>query len=183
PLLSAVESVHAPASIVARRSGQRLQCASIASRSHLVAGVILLGMAVLAMATGCVGTPSRVADVVREAHFQEDVVQGTTFRHRIFRRDYPASPAGAAASGTLHIYIEGDGRPFIARTLVTADPTPRDPLMLHLMALDPGPSVYLGRPCYFGLAHDPNCNSAYWTAKRFAPEVIESIGSVLQSEV
>jgi len=55
--------------------------------------------------------------------------------------------------------------------------------MLHLMALDPAPSVYIGRPCYFGFAHDPNCNSAYWTAKRFAPEVIESIGSVLQSEV
>lgn len=130
------------------------------------------------MISGCVDTPSRVAEIVRDARFQEDIVQGTTFRHRVFRREGRAGP-----SGTLHIYIEGDGRPFIAHTLVTADPTPRDPLMLHLMALDPAPSVYIGRPCYFGLAHDPNCNSVYWTAKRFAPEVIESMGSVLRSEV
>jgi pimeloyl-ACP methyl ester carboxylesterase len=135
-------------------------------------------VAFFGMVTGCVGTPNRVPEVVRAARFQEDIVQGTTFRHRVFRREGRADP-----SRTLHIYIEGDGRPFLAHTLVTADPTPRDPLMLHLMALDPGPSVYIGRPCYFGFAHDPNCNSGYWTAKRFAPEVIESIGSVLKSEV
>lgn len=135
-------------------------------------------VAFFGLVAGCVETPTRVPEVVREAHLQEDIVQGTTFRHRVFRRE-----GGADPSRTLHIYIEGDGRPFLAHTLVTADPTPRDPLMLHLMALDPGPAVYIGRPCYFGFAHDPNCNSAYWTAKRFAPEVIESIGSVLRSEV
>jgi len=128
------------------------------------------------MLAGCVGGPGKVADLAREAHFEEVVVRGTTFRHRLFRRQ---SPGG---SGSLHIYIEGDGRPFIAHTLVTADPTPRDPLMLHLMALDPGPSVYLGRPCYFGLAHDTGCNSAYWTSKRFSPEVVDSLAAVLRSE-
>jgi pimeloyl-ACP methyl ester carboxylesterase len=145
---------------------------------YAIAGPVWLGIAFLGMTTGCVSTPSRVAPLVQEAHFQEEVVQGTTFRHRVFRRQ----PLAESPSGTLHIYIEGDGRPFIARTLVTSDPTPRDPLMLHLMALDPGPSVYLGRPCYFGLAHDPGCNSAYWTSKRFSPEVVDSLAAVLRAE-
>src|SRR5581483_3377132 len=112
PLLCAVESFHAPLAIVARRSGQRSQCASIASRTYAIAALVAL----LGMVSGCVDTPSRVPDIVREGRFQEDIVQGTTFRHRVFRREGRAGP-----SGTLHIYIEGDGRPFIAHTLVSAD--------------------------------------------------------------
>lgn len=83
----------------------------------------------------------------------------------------------------LHVYIEGDGQPFLAPTMVALDPTPHDPLMLRLMALDPAPSVYLGRPCYFGLNHDPGCNPAYWTVRRFAPEVVDSLAAALRSEV
>ncbi len=54
--------------------------------------------------------------------------------------------------------------------------------MLRLMALDPSPSVYLGRPCYFGLSHDRGCNPSYWTVRRFAPEVVDSLAAVLRSE-
>jgi acetyl esterase/lipase len=54
--------------------------------------------------------------------------------------------------------------------------------MLHLMALDPAPSVYLGRPCYFGLAHDHGCAPSFWTLKRFSPEVIDSLAAALRSE-
>jgi hypothetical protein len=90
--------------------------------------------------------------------------------------------ARAGQSGALHVYIEGDGRPFLEPTTVAFDPTPRDPLMLRLMALDPAPSVYLGRPCYFGLDHDRGCNPAYWTVRRFAPEVVDSLAAALRSE-
>jgi pimeloyl-ACP methyl ester carboxylesterase len=101
------------------------------------------------------------------------------FRHRIYRRQ-----AGAGAGGgALHVYIEGDGMPFLEPATVALDPTPRDPLMLRLMALDPAPSVYLGRPCYFGLSHDQGCNPAYWTVRRFAPEVVASLAAALRSEV
>jgi hypothetical protein len=55
--------------------------------------------------------------------------------------------------------------------------------MLRLMALDPAPSVYLGRPCYFGLNRDKNCNPSYWTVRRFAPEVVDSLGEALRSEI
>jgi pimeloyl-ACP methyl ester carboxylesterase len=54
--------------------------------------------------------------------------------------------------------------------------------MLHLMALDPAPSVYIGRPCYFGLAHDRGCDPSYWTLRRFSPQVVESLAAVIRSE-
>jgi pimeloyl-ACP methyl ester carboxylesterase len=90
--------------------------------------------------------------------------------------------ARAGESRMLHVYVEGDGRPFLGPTTVALDPTPRDPLMLRLMALDPAPSVYLGRPCYFGLNRDRGCNPAYWTVRRFAPEVVDSLAAALRSE-
>ncbi len=104
---------------------------------------------------------------------------GVAFRHRVYRNQ----AAIRRASGSLHIYIDGDGRPFITPTTVALDPTPRDPLMLRLMALDPAPSVYLGRPCYLGLSRDRNCNPGYWTLERFSPEVVESLLGALRAEI
>jgi len=137
-------------------------------------------IAVLAGAVGgCVTPVTRVAHLAREAGFQEDLVTGATFRHRIYRRE----GRGAAAPGVLHVYIEGDGRPFLGPTTVAMDPTSRDPVMLRLMALDPAPSLYLGRPCYLGLSRDRGCDPSYWTLRRFSPEVVESLAVVLRSEV
>jgi hypothetical protein len=149
----------------------------MASRSCILAAIALVGLGFLTSAAGCVDTRTQAARIAHDAGFQEDLVQGAMFRHRIYRR-----AAHAGESGVLHIYIEGDGRPFLARTFVAADPTPRDPLMLHLMALDPAPSVYLGRPCYFGLAHDRDCDPSFWTLRRFSPEVVDSLAAALRSE-
>src|SRR6185436_12059458 len=60
------------------------------------------------------------------------------------------------------------------------DPTPRHPLMLQLMTLDSAPSVYVGRPCYFGLANDPPCTPRDWTLDRFSPRIVDSMASVIE---
>jgi hypothetical protein len=127
---------------------------------------------------GCVEPGARAAHFARTAGFQEDLIAGSTFRHRIYRRQ-----ARNSESRVLHVYIEGDGRPFLGPAMVALDPTPRDPLMLRLMALDPAPAIYLGRPCYFGLSHDRGCNPSSWTIRRFAPEVVDSMAAALRSEV
>jgi pimeloyl-ACP methyl ester carboxylesterase len=103
------------------------------------------------------------------------VVAGEPFGHVVFLR--PAR--GAAGSRTLHVYIDGDGRPW-SRGEPTADPTPRNPLVLRLMALDPAPSLYLGRPCYHGLAAAPPCAAAVWTAERYSPAVVASMATALR---
>jgi pimeloyl-ACP methyl ester carboxylesterase len=84
--------------------------------------------------------------------------------------------------GHLHVYIEGDGTPYSRPTAVAADPTPRNPLMLRLMAQDDAASVYLGRPCYFDPIHDPVCRPRFWTIARYGPQVLDSMEAVVRSE-
>lgn len=81
---------------------------------------------------------------------------------------------------TLHIYIEGDGLPWITPYITSTDPTPRNPLALRLMALDKSPSIYLGRPCYNGHAHDIHCEASLWTDRRYSDLVVKIMTSALQ---
>lgn len=87
--------------------------------------------------------------------------------------------ASAHPGQVLHVYLEGDGLPWWSRTRVASDPTPRNPLMLRLMAMDETPSLYLGRPCYNGHAQDPGCTPLLWTHRRYAPEVVGSMAAAL----
>jgi hypothetical protein len=104
---------------------------------------------------------------------QKQTVLGTRFFHRLYRNNRPSPTA------VLHVYIEGDGLPWLLPDLVAPDPTPRNPLMLQLLGQDLGPAIYLGRPCYFGYAKTPPCSAWWWTDGRFAPEVVHSMAVVL----
>ena len=85
-----------------------------------------------------------------------------------------------SANDPVHIYIEGDGRPFIDRNTVARDPTPRRPLVLALMRSDPAGGIYIGRPCYFGTVDLSECNFRLWTTDRYAREVIDSMVAVAE---
>jgi pimeloyl-ACP methyl ester carboxylesterase len=101
-----------------------------------------------------------------------EIVPGTAFQHVVFTRTNPPSR-------TLHVYLDGDGTPWRAWG-PASDPTPRNPLVLRLMALDPAPSLYLGRPCYLGLSETPPCSSALWTAARYSEAVVASMAAALR---
>ncbi len=77
----------------------------------------------------------------------------------------------------LRIYIEGDGLAWLSRHEPSLDPTPREATGLALAAADPAPNVvYLARPCQFiPMQLNPRCAIPYWTSKRFAAEVVDSI--------
>lgn len=76
----------------------------------------------------------------------------------------------------LVIYIEGDGLAWESRSRVSSDPTPADPLVMRLAALDPSPNVaYLARPGQYTSMGASPCDAKYWTVKRFSPEVIEDM--------
>jgi pimeloyl-ACP methyl ester carboxylesterase len=109
-------------------------------------------------------------------HFERATIPGSEFRHVVFRN-------GVTPDGELHVYLDGDGSPFSDPYDIAADPTPRQPVMLWLMALDPAPSVYIGRPCYWGLAGDPGCSPIYWTLGRFNSAVIDSCSAAIRSEL
>ncbi|MBV8664055.1 MAG: hypothetical protein JO107_13240 [Hyphomicrobiales bacterium] len=81
---------------------------------------------------------------------------------------------GKAEGGTLTIYLEGDGRAWINRGRIAANPTPDDPVALRLAAADPAPAVlYLARPCQYVEGADfRHCAPLYWSSGRFAPDVV-----------
>lgn len=86
---------------------------------------------------------------------------------------------GAAA--TVTVYIEGDGAPWPSVFQPPRDPTPVRPVALALAANDPAPAVaYLGRPCqYLDDALRAGCDVAWWSSRRFAPEVLAAMDAAL----
>jgi hypothetical protein len=125
----------------------------------------------------CRSPQARIDALARQGSLERDIVMGAPFRHVIYR------PREARPGDELHVYLEGDGTPYLAHTIIASDPTPRAPLALELMLEDPGPTLYLGRPCYLGLAHDPPCGPAYWTSRRFSTEVVQSLAAALTLEL
>lgn len=84
-----------------------------------------------------------------------------------------------SGSGTrLHVYIEGDGKPWRTKYAIARDPSPRKPLMLKLMNLDPANALYLGRPCYYQTI-DEKCNAHWWTDARYSRRVVDSMNQAL----
>lgn len=125
---------------------------------------------------GCIN-PQELLDIqARDLGFRALTLNGDGFRHVAYFK-----PGGSDDAGPLHVYLDGDGTPWRNRHTVAFDPTPRRPLMLRLMAYDPRPSLYLGRPCYHGQHAAPNCSPLLWTARRYGPEVVDSLAAALTS--
>lgn len=84
------------------------------------------------------------------------------------------------ASDLVMVYIEGDGRAWITRRRLSQDPTPRNPVGLHLAVQDPWPSVvYVARPCQYTNERTPACDPVYWSSHRFAQVVVDALDHVL----
>jgi hypothetical protein len=121
-------------------------------------------------------SPGRRADEAAQGFgFEKRIVAGAGFRHVVFRNS-------RAPEGVLHVYIEGDGTPFRKRVEVTKDPTPHNLLMLRLMNEDAAASIYVGRPCYFGLYADRECTPLMWTLRRYSPEIVDSMAAAIRAE-
>lgn len=129
-------------------------------------------LALGAVLTACATPTQRAERLAASAGFEQRIVAGDPFDHVVF-----AKTAGGPVDG-FRVYVEGDGTPWITRRRVAADPTPRRPLMLKLMRLDPGPAIYLGRPCHFGAMK--RCEPTHWTGGRYSTTVVESMAAALR---
>jgi len=124
---------------------------------------------------GCAGNLQQRADALAQpAGLQHEQVSTPPFLLtayvRVTRADQP-----------LTIYIEGDGQAWRNRYQASTNPTPKRALGLTLAAADRSANVvYLARPCQLtAMADNPRCEVAYWTGKRFAPEVITAIDAAI----
>ncbi len=91
-----------------------------------------------------------------------------------------------ARGAPINVYIEGDGLAWLSRSEPSLNPTPKNPLALHLASIDPAPNViYIARPCQYvspDMTGNTACrDSSYWRGKRFAAEVIKSYQAALDT--
>jgi pimeloyl-ACP methyl ester carboxylesterase len=130
----------------------------------------LLAATLMLAAGACVSPAADLNERARALGLDRQVVTGTGFDHVIYRNR-------TAPTTTLHFYLDGDGVPRIAGRPAD-DPTPRNSLTLRLMALDPLPAAYLGRPCYHGLTGAAACRGELWTSARYSEPVVASMAAV-----
>lgn len=104
--------------------------------------------------------------------FHSQVYEGVGFVHQVYSNQQPVSEF-------LHIYLGGDGTPWDRVDRIASDPTPRNPTMLRMMALDSTASVYVGRPCYHGFSQSPRCHVELWTSARYSEAVVKSLRFVI----
>lgn len=135
------------------------------SGARAALGVLVL----LGLLAGCRSASERFLALATVRGLRAEVVTGRGFEHLILSR-------GSAAGRTLHVYLDGDGTPWLGGH-PAVDPTPREPLVLDLLALDPAPAVYLGRPCYHGLGGEAGCAPALWTSARYSEAVVASVAA------
>ena len=123
----------------------------------------------------CSSPGQRIDALANQSGMTKQVREGLNFRHVIYARPVPNSP-------NLHIYLDGDGSPWLHGRYIARDPTPKDPLALRLAARDDqADSVYLGRPCYIGLFKEPLCEGSLWTSARYSDAVVRSMAAAAQA--
>ncbi len=142
----------------------------------LLAGLAPL-LALSACNMGVLEMRDQVASrVARPAFMVERTIPANQFRldawERMNVRHEPAT-----------IYIEGDGVAWVSRQTPSLDPTPKNPVALHLAAMDKSDNVgWLARPCqYKGWNGQGPCPMMYWTDARTAPEVISAYHAALDN--
>lgn len=118
---------------------------------------------------------------------RRDAAAGIAREGGLVRLSLPAGPFVLAAAlrvdqpgAGLRIYIEGDGAAWIDRSWRPADPTPRNPVALALAAADRSTNVaWLGRPGQYLPAGAPRCDPAYWSDRRYAPELLAAMDAAV----
>ena len=83
--------------------------------------------------------------------------------------------------GVANIYIEGDGEEFISPQEWENNPTPKNPIALHLASKDHAQNViYIARPCqYNALISGEQCTHNIWKEDRFSADIIKSFDTAL----
>ncbi len=111
---------------------------------------------------------------IENARFSEQAIKTASFELASLRRiEQPGAP--------IRIYIEGDGKAWLSRHRVSANPTPDHAVGLHLALADDSANViYVARPCQFvQLSRQPRCSPEVWTRDRYSANTVTMYVAVL----
>ena len=132
----------------------------------------------LCFLSACASSPRQKASALA----QEQGFSERLFSTKLFTLCGVLRPGLSSDSKILRVYIEGDGHAWESRIRPSTDPTPRNPVALHLAMADPGADtvLYLARPCQYVQGEDRRqCSKRYWTSARIGPEVINSLDAAI----
>lgn len=137
------------------------------------ATAVILAAVLLAACSSLGERQSLGPNLAREAGWSWGIVDGGAFK-------LAAATAPLKPASDLVVYLEGDGLAYVRPSQPAQDPTPTDPLALRLALAHPAGNanvVWLGRPCQY--VTSPRCERAYWTSRRYTPEILDSIAAAL----
>lgn len=135
--------------------------------------VLLVLIILLFTTSGCSTASSHFFQKAKKLGFHAVQFQGTAFKHTIFKNKVSNN------KNLLHVYLGGDGTPWLDGRYITGDPTPQKPVMLDLMRMDKVPAIYLGRPCYHQSQMPASCHKSLWTSKRYSEIIVSSMAMAL----
>lgn len=126
-----------------------------------------------------------LAACTEHAYMREEVADRLAHPVWMVEREIPAGQFSLMAYERMHerhepatIYIEGDGELTGDFRMDSKNPTPRNPVALHIATRDLAENVvYLARPCQYSGVE--GCDTAYWGNKRLSQEVIDSYQAAL----
>jgi hypothetical protein len=127
---------------------------------------------------GCVSPSTQFLNAATQYGFQNEIQQGKPYLHRVFLNS--AAQHVTSQIDELHVYLDGDGSPFINSNQPSDDPTSRQHLILDLLSKDTKPAILLGRACYYALQESAGCNESLWTFARYSQKIIDSLVFTLQ---
>lgn len=134
-------------------------------------------------ALGIVGLAACASEPLRE-----EVAMRVASPAWMVKRPVEAGPFVLTAFERMHergqpatVYIEGSGEAEFIKDGMLFNPTPSNPVALHLAAMDKSENLaYLARPCqYSGLRNEEADCAAYWGDAQFSPEVLAAYNSAL----
>jgi dienelactone hydrolase len=119
------------------------------------------------------GRSCRADAIANKAGFEKEYIEAGNFTLLTYKKI-------TKPGESVRIYIEGDGNAWETKRRLSDDPTPRQPIALYLASDDPSANiVYIARPGQFSQNDYMACDPAYWSSKRFSPEVIDSFNEVI----
>ncbi|WP_185964481.1 alpha/beta hydrolase [Aliikangiella marina] len=127
---------------------------------------------ILWLINGCSTNKYQHQELFEKYELIQKIERGERFNHLLV--------SNRTSGKKLHIYLEGDGVPWISRYKISQNPTPYNPLALKLLLQDRDFALYVGRPCYFELHQSKNCTPQQWTNGRYGHDVIDSMEKVIR---
>ena len=138
--------------------------------------ITVRGLLFAIVLSACSSNPSlRFDHRAAQLGLSKTVYSNSQFELSIYARDKSTASDQNNFSSVLHVYLDGDGTPWITPNHISIDPTPRMDTVLNLMHQDTESSIYLGRPCYHNQARDEHCDPALWTSARYSKPVVDAL--------